>query len=690
MNKRHTSLDGLRGFAALSVFFAHAGFSIATLTTIPLVIIAYSTLAVGTNAVQILFVLSGFLMAYLYSEEIHAWRFIRKRYTRIFPVFIVIITYLWLINLQKELEWYFQLVLLFIVAITFHFVWKAIRKVDINGIIRTAIFWGFIIFQLLLVIFLSITDAHFKMIPYPPIFIELANITLTSDFSSSLMRLLNQAWSLVPEVLFYLSFPFLAIPLINLAKKRGIVVGIALVLGMTKIFFDLDTALYSYANLQSINIARACGFIAGIVIGIAYKSQGEIWNILEKIFRYSLSGILIFLLFLFLQWKIGNTIASGTASILELNSYSLLSSWVIALLIVAIILPNTAMNKFFGHKSIAFFGVISYSVYLIHTSMLQIVHTISNYISVSIPFTTYISIFDLLFALTLTIVVSYLLFRYIESLYFLDKKHVNNKALAKPVVIDHHKQKKSVIRILVAGAIFTLILFIVYAGNYSYSLLVARNIIISSSFINNQEISLTSKPFLIPFTAQFKNLSEVVILLRYTNNSGFTMDKIKHHRQLVFRLYTMDRKLLFESKRDAYEVDGMLRFPFGFSPQKNSKGKKYLAEIFLQGRANGENILVNTFPTSFVSIYINTPESRIRLLPSVLQNRFLFAATNPDAQFAFGFLVLILLLELTPEKLKLPRLNSKIFPKPNKLQLVIIKKWLLPSSLKKLRGKSLK
>src|ERR1700722_8703067 len=131
MNKRNTALDGLRGFAAFSVFLAHAGFNIAALTNISIFLIAYSTLSVGTNAVQILFVLSGFLMAYLYSEEAHAFRFIRKRYTRIFPVYIVIIIYLWLISVGIGTVWYEQLLVLFVCAVIFHFLWRLIRKVDI-------------------------------------------------------------------------------------------------------------------------------------------------------------------------------------------------------------------------------------------------------------------------------------------------------------------------------------------------------------------------------------------------------------------------------------------------------------------------------------------------------------------------------------------------------------------------------
>jgi len=656
MNKRNTALDGLRGFAAFSVFLAHSGFNIAVLTNIPFFLVAYSALSVGTNAVQILFVLSGFLMAYLYSDETHAFRFIRKRYTRIFPVYIVIITYLLLVSIGIGTIWYEQLFVLLVCAVIFHFVWKMIRKVDNNGKVRTFIFFGFIILQGLLIAGLMISQSHFirfGQIEYPPILIGLANISLTTDVVLGLTRLLNQAWSLVPEVLFYLTFPFLAIPLINFSKKRGVFIGILLVICMTKIFFDLDTAFYSFADLQSMNIARASGFIAGIVVGTLYKSQGQLWNFIEKIFSNSFIGVLVFLLFLFVQWHVGNAIKNGV-SIIDLNLYYLASSWVIALFIAALMSPKTIVSKFFSNKFIAFFGMISYSVYLIHTSMLNIAQSITNLL---MPLTTsaFAAVFELFLGLVLTIVVSYLLFRFIESLYFFDKKHIDNKALTKPAETKTSKEKVSRITIISAGIIYALIILILYSGNYASSLIIARNPIIQKK----SEVSLTQKPLSIPFTAQYKNLSEIVILFRYVDSSKYTISQIQHHRQLVFQIYDQDKNnLLFESKRDASEVDGQLRFPFGFPIQAKSQNKKYIIKLFLQGPVNGESVYLDTSSTSLVSVYMNSQESKIKKIPSFVLNRIMFAISNQGAQFALGVLAFIILLELLPEKNVIKKQNK--------------------------------
>ena len=68
MKDRIKALDGLRGFAALSVYLSHSVFK-AELVLPPLLAkIFYRTFQVGPNSVQIFFVLCGFLMAFFYPK----------------------------------------------------------------------------------------------------------------------------------------------------------------------------------------------------------------------------------------------------------------------------------------------------------------------------------------------------------------------------------------------------------------------------------------------------------------------------------------------------------------------------------------------------------------------------------------------------------------------------------------------
>src|SRR5260221_10869832 len=106
MKSRYPSLDGLRGFAALLVVLNHInGFSERdfVIHRIPFSLLqqVYYTIASGPFGVQIFFVLSGFLISFFYAEVRHPWAFIQKRYTRIFPVLITVVFFLWIVSLSK-------------------------------------------------------------------------------------------------------------------------------------------------------------------------------------------------------------------------------------------------------------------------------------------------------------------------------------------------------------------------------------------------------------------------------------------------------------------------------------------------------------------------------------------------------------------------------------------------------------
>ena len=127
MSLRIKALDGLRGFAALSVFLSHSGFEAEKVFPLPIANLFYRLFQVGPNSVQILFVLCGFFMALLYANIDNAWKFLRKRYTRIFPVFIVVCLFLTLVQ-AFGINFYLQIPLLIIIALAYSTGWKLYRK----------------------------------------------------------------------------------------------------------------------------------------------------------------------------------------------------------------------------------------------------------------------------------------------------------------------------------------------------------------------------------------------------------------------------------------------------------------------------------------------------------------------------------------------------------------------------------
>src|SRR6185437_13623965 len=134
MKDRLPALDGLRGFAAFSVLLSHIGVNPLFFITTPLILNAYRTLSVGPNSVQILFVLSGFLMAFLYPKIKSTRGFLQKRYGRIIPVYATIVFFLWIINLEYFIKiWYLQIPALVFLAALVYFFWKVIKKIPKIG-----------------------------------------------------------------------------------------------------------------------------------------------------------------------------------------------------------------------------------------------------------------------------------------------------------------------------------------------------------------------------------------------------------------------------------------------------------------------------------------------------------------------------------------------------------------------------
>ena len=281
--KRLTALDGIRGLAGLSVVLSHIGFNIAAILNFPVVILAYKTLAVGPNSVQIFFVLSGFLMAFLYSKIANVHNFLKKRYARIIPIYAVVVLFLGTLRIMRLEVWYLQFFVLISLAIFFYLSWKMISRFDKKGIIGNLIFYSFIALQIILLIFNffitpKLVENHHFLISdlQKQIIFLLSNLTLTTQFVRDVEGYSTVFWSLAAELYFYLLYPIIVIPLINLGKRYGWIVGAIIVFATTKIVFDLDDVMRGLFSMSSINIARTSGFIVGVLIGTIYESKSSL------------------------------------------------------------------------------------------------------------------------------------------------------------------------------------------------------------------------------------------------------------------------------------------------------------------------------------------------------------------------------------------------------------------------------
>ena len=631
MKKRLDSLDGLRGFAALSVVFAHLSLGGVSFFLIPFFSLIYSFFANGVNAVQIFFVLSGFFMASLYPDVSQGTSFIRKRFSRIFPVLGTVVLFITLSEGPFARYFYHPVFLLLLTAAFMYFFLTWIKRVPF---ISRLVFYIFLAVQII-VGAINFTDTLFHLSivrkePFATLLAVLSNMTLTVPFSNHIKLLRGLFWSLIPEIIFYIAYPFIVVPLVRLGKRYGVFVGIILCVGVLTIIFNIDHAMIGFAGFQAINFARSSGFIIGVVIGSLYQQQNAIWRQMETYSKKTVLNVIAVILLILVQTNFLRFIHEQ--AILSSPLFFLLISILIGYVLISVITPETALNKIFRWKVFTFLGIISYSLYLIHQD------AIGWSISILQPFVHYFS-HDMLIlvssvvAMGCSIIAALILYRFVEVV----------QAQAK------YSHRDNTIQVN-GNMFFTLILFIgvisfLYAGFLSPSFLVERSFI--NSHIISKPIRLLTSPAEIQFYSPHNGLSIVSLDMRYEKSANTTEYHNPHPATLVFSLYDAPSKqLLFTSTSSAYLVEGEPHFAFGFPPMSKSKGKAYIVRISLHGGSIDDQVVVDTSSTSMTTSYL-LQGSRISHVLVLFANRIMYVVKTLPAMGAIVFVVIILLIDTT-------------------------------------------
>ncbi|MBI5044715.1 MAG: acyltransferase [Candidatus Levybacteria bacterium] len=638
MKERVSFLDGLRGFAAISVVIGHLHLETVSYTHIPILSYLFYFISNGVNAVQIFFVLSGFLMAYLYPTISSPFLFIKRRYARIFPLLGVIVLMIGISTFLEINLWYQQLLLLILIALITAFAWRILKNTKNVGNI---IFLLFIALQVTIgsIYFLmSITSSMQN--PDNMLLPTMANLTLTTPLLSIAEPFRSPFWSLAPEVLFYLVYPFFVIPLINYGKKKGLLFNIVMVVIVTKILFDLDSAVISLANLQTMHIGRSSGFIVGVLVGSIYSVQGKSWMFLKEKLAIPKVDLVVLALFIFMQTNYFHI--TDLNDYISTNLYFLISSIIIGLTILCALSENNIINKIFTHKVLMFLGVISYSLYIVHQDvinwMTSIFPKLSNNDVQSIVFS--------LIAIAVTIGIAFFLNRVVESLYFSSKKSIKLNKTKESI-----KQDKSFLYVSMKLVILMIFLLVIYVARYSPSFFIHRHNV-SKSLLSSKK-ALIHEPYEITFYSSHNNLSIVSLDMKYKKSASETQATIKKPAILQFELYDSKNILISNSKRAAYLVEGAPHFDFGFSPIHDSASKNYKIKLILEGGSRFDQVFLDTSSTSMVTKYI-IPVKISSAVFSLILNRLVFFANTIPAIFALIFFAVIFILDK-----KIPTYPSK-------------------------------
>jgi peptidoglycan/LPS O-acetylase OafA/YrhL len=315
---RVAELDGLRGFAILSVVLMHYFYNPDPHLKGPIHEIQ-RIFALGWSGVDLFFVLSGFLIGGILLEyrnsPCYFKPFYLRRIFRIFPIY-----YLW--------------ILLFIVLI--HFGGPLLRTHTHSG---------------------QLPELNFSIYRH---FLFLQNLW-DVDYITLAIWWFSTTWSLAVEEQFYLVAPLLVryLPQRLLPPLLGAIVVLApLLRTLIRLHSGSDVNWPAYRLMP----CRADALAIGMLLAYAWRTDSIRKIILGKPVRLYIVFSLLLIGMAVIWWRYPNPNDALTQSV----GYSLIALFYAVLLIISIGLRSGPIAKFMRWGVLREFGRISYCLYLIH------------------------------------------------------------------------------------------------------------------------------------------------------------------------------------------------------------------------------------------------------------------------------------------------------------------------------------
>lgn len=419
--------DGIRGLAILVVFLGHIEIPYHFLPApIPVwisLVVNETILGSGFLGVSMLFVLSGFLMMYLYPKPASSKAFIQKRYSRIFPLFVTVTFINLFLRTFPHIYFLQKLGILLVIPFLANFVW--VHVVQKRKGFGDSIFISFFIVQISTMLFLfSFTGATFANSSFimQKVILFLSTATLVWPLSGSIPILDTLYWTLGIEVFFYILYPTCIARIINASSFRSDSKKIVLLLVAIPFCYFLYFWTYEIQLIRYIQLHLLFHFLVGVALGYClrnYRSNlEEVGELFVKRFYYLPLLILLcdfmlyhYLLDIYPSYKI---------------LIQLLSAVPLFFLFAVTISEKTILAKLFRLRFLRFIGTISYSMYLTHLMVFSLTYSVffptsSNKMMKAWEY----SVLLILCSIT-TICVSSLFYYLMEKPYFAAKKIVSN------------------------------------------------------------------------------------------------------------------------------------------------------------------------------------------------------------------------------------------------------------------------
>jgi peptidoglycan/LPS O-acetylase OafA/YrhL len=308
------SLDGLRGLSVLLVLSSHTMQTAQLRDVIP-----------GSFGVTVFFFLSGYLITTLLRVEVEDTgsiafgKFYLRRALRIFPPFFLI---------------------LLLAALRGHY----------GVLIRTGnhMEWSSVLGQAL------------QLTNYLQIYFPTEHLAPGTDIF----------WSLAVEEHFYLLFPWIFLWLVRLEeprKRAAVLLAVCAIVLLWRCY--LEFALHSsYNRTYCATDTRIDSILLGCTLAVWGNPVLDPTRISEKLWKYvlfplSLAGLAV-------------SFVVANPSFMDTARYTLQGVCLVAVFVVAIRYPGWGPMRPLNSRLLSWIGLISYSLYLLHLSVLKMVYTV--------------------------------------------------------------------------------------------------------------------------------------------------------------------------------------------------------------------------------------------------------------------------------------------------------------------------
>lgn len=614
-SRRLDVLDGLRGFAIILVFLNHIdSFPIAQAVPPFLKPFIHFLFTSGNLGVTFFFILSGFLMGYLYTNP-QPKEFIERRYARIFPPFIVMVCSMFIFRLYPSTPLWMRVPLILSIAFLIRMLWIHIIERFHLGSRMITLFMGF---QVAVAFWYG-----FIIMRQPPIWFDslpfflkegsifASNATLTLFLGNYIPMLDGVYWSLAPEMIFYLLYPYLFSGTVKSLLLKNKVFIFLFCVSLFPFFLGLSLLFKHSQGLTMLFIEYFIYFCGGITIAhmIRYNKIKNHPLRFRKLLNPVTFVLLLFLTYLFLAG------VSGISTILV----RLFLVFPFGFIVYTIIELESPLSRLFERKIFLYLGTISYSMYISHTAVVDGMHLVVK------PSSAFMNILFLLATAVIFLGVSIALHFIIEKPYFQFKPTKN---------IYPFEYKKTKLPYLVLFLLVVTIFFSTYTSQFNFFSQQRKY-----KDIIPAPVKISSDPFTFSFTAQEDNMG--VALVHLTNEVGDSVLSIGtgdplHPQKFRIRMKELDSEEWYASQETApAEIGNSTSYPFGFPPIVNSKDKTYMIEMAIVNIDYRSTVIFNRDEYQLTTVHqipkqtlLKNPLKMLTHIGGKLQTAY----TNPEAQ----------------------------------------------------------